>query len=209
MKSNKLDNFLFIISAPSGTGKTTICRYLLQQHSDLSLSISTTTRAPREGEINERDYFFTTKEDFKKKIKKKEFLEYAEIFDNYYGTPIGFVKNKLSLRTNILFDIDWQGMRQIKKHKSFNITTLFLLPPSIDVLRERLKHRGDSDEQIEKRIGGFRNDAEKADEYDYIVLNDELEKTCNIISTIYKTEKIKFNKQKMLDFTRNNLLKGV
>ena len=207
MKNNKLDNFLFIISAPSGTGKTTICRYLLQQHSDLSLSISTTTRKPREGEINEGDYFFTTKEDFKKKIKKKEFLEYAEIFDNYYGTPIGFVKNKLSLRTNILFDIDWQGMRQIKKHKSFNITTLFLLPPSIDVLRERLKHRGDSDEQIEKRIGGFRNDAEKACEYDYIVLNDELEKTCNIINTIYKAEKVKFNKQKMLDFTNKNLLK--
>ena len=200
-------NFLLIISAPSGTGKTTICNYLLEQNSDLSLSISATTRPPRIGEVDGKNYFFMTKEQFDEKKHKNEFLEYAQVFDNYYGTPIDFVRNKIQNRLNVLFDIDWQGMRKIKKSGLFNIATIFLLPPSIDTLRERLKHRGDSLEQIEKRIGGFTNDAEKANEYDYVVLNNDLEKTCNSINTIYKAEKIKYKKDRFLDFTNNHLLK--
>lgn len=200
-------NFLLIISAPSGTGKTTICKHLLEQNSDLSLSISATTRQPRIGEVDGINYFFITKEDFEAKKHKNEFLEYAQVFDNYYGTPIDFVKNKIQNKLNVLFDIDWQGMRKIKKSGLFNVATIFLLPPSIDVLRERLKHRGDSAEQIEKRIGGFCNDAEKANEYDYVVLNNDLEEACNSINTIYKAEKLRFKKERLLDFTNNNLLK--
>ena len=119
--------FLFIISAPSGTGKTTLCRYLLGRYSNLVLSISTTTRKPRKKEIDGIDYFFTTQHHFKEKIANNEFLEYAKVFDNYYGTSLDFVQSKILEGKNVLFDIDWQGMRNIKKENRFNVSTVFLI----------------------------------------------------------------------------------
>ena len=121
-------NFLFIISAPSGTGKTTICKRLLQQNKDLCVSISATTRAPRQGEVDGKDYFFITKEEYLAKVNTGGFLENACVFDNYYGTPLDFVHNKISVGMNIIFDIDWQGMRKIKSVDRFNVSTLFLVP---------------------------------------------------------------------------------
>lgn len=203
------ENFLFIISAPSGTGKTTLCRYLLGRYQNLVLSISATTRKPRGKEADTVDYFFTTKEKFQTQIDNNEFLEYAKVFDNYYGTPVKFVKEKLLENKNILFDIDWQGMRSIKqkqKQFNFNISTLFLIPPSIDALRKRLLNRGDSIEQVEKRIAGFQNDAEKASEYDYVVINDDLNKTCFDVESIYNAEKQKHSKQNNVNYINNILL---
>jgi len=200
-------NFLFIISAPSGTGKTTICRYLLGKYKNLTLSISATTRQPRNKETNGYDYFFISKNDFEQKINNNEFLEYAKVFDNYYGTPRSFVEEKLNNNINVLFDIDWQGMRKIKAQNNFNIITLFLVPPSIEELRNRLVRRGDSEEQVEKRVAGFQNDAEKADEYDYVIVNDDLNKTCINVENIYNCSMLKFQKKNNLFFIKNTLIK--
>ena len=200
------NQFLFIISAPSGTGKTTLCRYLLGRYSNLALSISSTTRKRRDKEIDGIDYFFTSKSDFEDKIKKNEFLEYAKVFDNYYGTPLDFVESKILEGKNVLFDIDWQGMRNIKKQNKFNISTLFLIPPSIDILRERLRGRGDPEEQVEKRIAGFKNDAEKADEYDYVIINDDLNKACFDVENIYNAEIQKYTKHSNIEYIKNILL---
>ena len=205
----KSNNFLFIISAPSGTGKTTICRYLLGKCSNLVISVSTTTRQPRKNEVNGIDYFFTTTDNFEKQVKNNEFIEHAKIFDNYYGTSIGFVSDKIAEKKNVLFDIDWQGMRNIKKQQQFNVLTLFLVPPSVDILRQRLISRGDSLEQVEKRVLGFRNDAEKAEEYDYIIINDDLNKTCCEVESIYNAEVEKYKKEVNIEFIKNNLFKQV
>lgn len=200
-------NFLFIISAPSGTGKTTICRYLLGLHKELVLSTSATTREPRNLEKDGVDYFFLSKEEFEKRVKNNEFLEYAKVFENYYGTPISFVEDRLQEGKNVIFDIDWQGMRQIKQASKFNVSTVFLVPPSMDALRARLKGRGDSDEQIEKRIAGFHNDAEKAGEYNYVIINDDLNEACRQIESIYMAEMIKWRKQDQMNFIKNVLMK--
>ena len=198
--------FLFIISAPSGTGKTTLCRYLLGRYSNLVLSISTTTRKPRKKEIDGIDYFFTTQHHFKEKIANNEFLEYAQVFDNYYGTSLDFVQSKILEGKNVLFDIDWQGMRNIKKEGRFNVSTVFLIPPSIDILRQRLRGRGDPEEQVEKRISGFQNDAEKADEYDYVIINDDLNKACFDVENVYNAEMQKYSKQDNIEYIKNVLL---
>lgn len=191
-------NFLFIISGPSGSGKTTICRKLLETNSNLSLSISATTRTPRINEKDGKDYFFLTKEQFLDKVHVGGFLEYAEVFNNYYGTPLSFIHSEMAKEKNILFDIDWQGMRKIKSIERFNCVSLFLLPPSLEILRDRLTIRGDGKENVERRIKGFINDVEKANEYDYIIVNDDLQQTFNIIDNIYKTEVIRLQRTKIL-----------
>ena len=131
------------------------------------------------------------------------------MFDNYYGTPLRFVQEKILEKKNILFDIDWQGMRSIKKQNKFNVSTLFLVPPSIDVLRERLVSRGDSREQVEKRIAGFRNDAEKANEYDYVIINDDLNKTCFDVENIYNAEIQKYARYNNVSYINNVLLNEI
>lgn len=191
-------NFLFIISGPSGSGKTTICKKLLEKNSNLSLSISATTRTPRINEKDGKDYFFLTKEQFLDKVHIGGFLEYAEVFNNYYGTPLSFIHSEMANGKNILFDIDWQGMRKIKSIERFNCVSLFLLPPSLEILRERLIRRGDSKENVDRRIKGFINDVEKANEYDYIIVNDDLQQTFNIIDNIYKTEVVRLQRTKIL-----------
>ena len=200
-------NFLFIISAPSGTGKTTLCRYLLGKHKNLVLSISATTRNPRLKETHGVDYFFLSKNEFEQKIDSNDFLEYAKVFDNYYGTPKSFVERQLNNEKNVLFDIDFQGMRKIKSQQQFNIVTLFLVPPSIEVLRQRLIGRGDGEEQVEKRVAGFKNDAEKANEYDFVIVNDDLNKACIDVENVYNASKLKFRKNKNLYFINNVLMK--
>lgn len=191
-------NFLFIISGPSGSGKTTICKKLLEANDNLSLSISSTTRPPRHNERDGEDYFFLTKEQFLDEVHIGGFLEYAEVFNNYYGTPLSFIHKEMAKEKNILFDIDWQGMRKIKSIERFNCVSLFLLPPSLEILKERLIGRGDSEENVNKRIKGFINDAQKANEYDYIIVNDDLQKTFDIINNIYKTEVIRLQRGKAI-----------
>ena len=200
-------NFLFIISAPSGTGKTTVCRYLLNKYNDLKLSISSTTRKPRGKEVNGKDYFFLSNDDFLEKIRIGGFLEYAKVFDNLYGTSIDFVHKTMSNGFNMLFDIDWQGMRKIKSSERFNTITIFLLPPSLEELERRLIKRGYNNDEINKRINYFIDDIQKANEYDYIIINDNLDKTCQIISNIYESAIIKFQRSKTLSFIENTIQK--
>lgn len=201
------NNFLFIISAPSGTGKTTVCKHLLQKYNDLVLSISATTRAPRPQEKNGISYFFLQKDEFKNKRDNGDFLETVERFGNYYGTPIKFVQEQINNRKNVLFDIDWHGAKSIKEKNKFNIVSLFLIPPSIDVLRARLQKRDNNDKQTEDRINGFREDAERADDFDYVIINDDLEKTCLCIEDIYRTSKLKFQKKSVISFIDDILIK--
>ena len=182
-------NVLFVISGPSGVGKGTIAKILTDKH-NLSLSISCTTRCPRVGEVDGVSYFFISKEDFKNKISENAFLEYSEHFDNYYGTPKAFVMDKL--KTNdVLLEIDVNGALEVKK--SYPEAVLIMItPPSIDELKNRLIGRGtESLEKIENRISRVKYELQKQDEYDYAVVNDNLDDAVNDILKIIQTEKTK------------------
>jgi len=167
---------LVIISSPSGAGKTTITKRLLEEYQDMKLSVSVTTRKMRDGEVDGKDYFFVEKEEYDELVKDKELLEYAEVFGNHYGTPKQFVLDNIRKGTNVIFDIDWQGAREIAKHKEFHTVTIFILPPSIAALKERLEKRGlDSDEIIQKRMTQAKSEISHYEEYKYVILNDDVE----------------------------------
>lgn len=194
------NNFLFILSAPSGGGKTTIERYILSKFTDLVPSVSVTTRQPRSGEKEGIDYFFKTKEEYNKMIENNEFMEYFQVLDNLYGTPLNFVKQKVLDGKNVLFNIDWQGARKIRKYTEFNIISIFLCPPSYKILEDRLIKRGDNPEIICKRMESFEETVSHANEYDYIVINDNLEKTLQDVISIYTTSSLLFQKSKYLEY---------
>jgi guanylate kinase len=201
---------MIIISGPSGSGKTTIYKKILEKYqNDFTVSISCTTRQPRNGEESGVDYFFFSKNDFLEKTKEAFFLEWAEVHGNFYGTPKDFVFNKLSEKKSVLFDIDWQGALQIKencqdfkktcgdfKKKEFEIILIFILPPSLSELRQRLLNRGlDSDQIIEKRIEGARTEIEKFIEYDFVIFNENIEKTFEIVNQIIHSDQEKLNSE--------------
>jgi len=177
---------MFVLSSPSGVGKTTLTKKLAENNSQFAISISHTTRKPRPNEIDGNDYYFVSSQEFNSLIKKKDFYEYAEIFDNYYGTNKKTVNELLSKGKDVLFDIDWQGTQQLKKIKDLNIVTIFILPPNIKILKDRLlnRHRG-QEKLIEKRMDKFNEEISHWKEYNYVVTNDDLtlcyEKIKNII----------------------------
>ena len=168
---------MIILSSPSGAGKTTLTRLLSEKNKNLEISISHTTRVPRENEIDGRDYFFTNKDEFKKLIEKNSFFEYATVFNNYYGTSKKTATDKLNQGIDILLDIDWQGTEQIKKlDLNFKLITFFILPPSTQVLKERLKNREVSNPDIvNERMSQFKSDIEHWNDYDYVVINENLD----------------------------------
>jgi len=170
------DGIMVILSSPSGAGKTTLSK-LLSKKKNYYISVSYTTRKPRINETNGKDYFFVDNEQFKKLIFNNEFLEYAEVFNNYYGTSKSFVVEKLEKGKNVIFDIDWQGTEIIKKKKlKYKLITFFILPPSKEVLFERLSNRDMKDKLIvEHRMKQFNEDIIHWKEYDYVVINDNLE----------------------------------
>lgn len=176
---------LFVISGPSGTGKGTICKELVKEE-DINLSISMTTRNPREGEVNGKHYFFVTKEEFLKQVEEGNLLEYANVFDNMYGTPKDAVLKRLDRGHNVILEIDVQGGLQVKKLMPEAIL-VFILPPSLTVLRERIVGRAtDSAEVIEKRLAGALNEIKLIGEYDYYVVNDDLDTAINdVLGIIY------------------------
>ena len=180
------DGILIILSSPSGAGKTTLVN-LLSQKKNFEISISHTTRKPRLNEVQNKDYYFVNDEEFKKLIKKQEFLEYAKVFDNYYGTTRTPVINNLNKGKNVLFDIDWQGTEQIKNKKlDYKLITFFILPPSKEVLFKRLSNRDMKDKLIaDERMKQFSRDVLHWINYDYVVINENLEscysKICNLI----------------------------
>ena len=181
---------MFVLSSPSGVGKTTLTKKLAENNSQFVISVSHTTRKPRQSEINGKDYHFVTSEEFNVLVKKNEFYEYANIFDNYYGTHKATVIKLLSQDKDVLFDIDWQGTQQLKKIKDLNIITIFILPPNIEVLRNRMsnRHRGE-EKLIEKRMNKFNEEVSHWNEYNYVVINDDLDACYEKIENIITSEK--------------------
>jgi len=181
---------MFVLSSPSGVGKTTLTKKLAENNPQFAISISHTTRKPRKNEINGKDYHFVTQEDFNLLIKKNDFYEFANIFDNYYGTNKKTVNKLLSEGKDVLFDIDWQGTQQLKKIKNLNIITIFILPPNIKILRDRLNNRHkDEKKLIEKRMDKFNEELSHWNEYNYVVINDDLNLCYKKIKNIIDSEK--------------------
>ncbi|MEW6534741.1 MAG: guanylate kinase [Candidatus Auribacterota bacterium] len=182
---------LIVISAPSGAGKTTICRSLLERVTSLRYSISTTTRPQREGEKNGVDYYFLTREEFEKKIENNVFLEYAQVYNNYYGTSRETVESLLNKGYHLLIDVDTQGAHSIKKALPEAIL-IFIMPPSIGDLEKRLRERGkDADDVIQLRLSCARDEINKSYDYDYIVVNDVVEKAVSDIEAIIRAEQLR------------------
>ena len=181
---------MFILSSPSGAGKTTLTKKLAENNSDFIISVSHTTRKPRSNEINGKDYHFVSIEKFNILIKENSFFEYANIFNNYYGTVKKQVLELLSLGKDVLFDIDWQGTQQLKKIRNLSLVTFFILPPNIQVLKKRLLSRHNGQEKIiEERMNKFNEEISHWDEYNYVVVNDNLETCYNKILSIIMSEK--------------------
>ena len=186
---------MFILSSPSGVGKTTLTKELTITNSNFVISISYTTRKPRSNEVNGKDYHFVSIEEFKKLIKEESFFEYALIFNNYYGTLKKTVMDLIQKGKDVLFDIDWQGTQQLKRTKNLSPVTIFVLPPNIKILKERLLNRHKGQENlIKERMNKFDEEISHWNEYNYVVVNDDLKKCCDKISNIVKSEKegIKF-----------------
>ena len=183
------DGIMIILSSPSGAGKTTLVN-LLSKIKNFEISISHTTRQPRQNEANKKDYYFVTEEDFERLIRNEEFLEYAKVFNNYYGTTRTPVINNLNKGKNVLFDIDWQGADQIKnKRLDYKLITFFILPPSKEVLFERLSNRDMKAKLIaEERMKQFSRDVLHWINYDYVVINEDLERCYSKIYDLIKAE---------------------
>ena len=183
------DGVMIVLSSPSGAGKTTLVN-LLSKKDNFEVSISHTTRQPRPNEVSDKDYYFVTEEKFKRLIKNEEFLEYAKVFNNYYGTTRTPVIDRLNKGKNILFDIDWQGADQIKNKKlDYKLITFFILPPSKEVLFNRLSNRDMKDKLIvEERMKQFSHDVLHWINYDYVVINENLEKCYLKILNLIKAE---------------------
>ena len=181
---------MFILSSPSGAGKTTLIKKLLENNPNFTISVSYTTRKPRPNEINGKDYFFINENKFNELIKANSFFEHAKIFDNFYGTSKDQVLNFSKQGKDVLFDIDWQGTQQLKKVKELSLVTFFILPPNIKTLKGRLinRHKG-QEELIDKRMSKFIEEVSHWNEYNYVVVNDDLEICYNKILNIIIAEK--------------------
>ena len=202
------DGVMIILSSPSGAGKTTLSN-LLSKQDNFEISISHTTRKPRPNEIPNKDYFFVNSDEFNRLIKNEEFLEYAKVFNNYYGTTRTPVINKLTNGKNVLFDIDWQGADQIRnKGLDYKLITFFILPPSKETLYKRLTNRDMKDKIIvEERMKQFERDVLHWINYDYVVVNDDL-KSCYLkIQNLIKAEIFNGSKDYDLEFIRNHVEK--
>ena len=196
---------MFILSSPSGAGKTTLVKKISKKK-NFSISVSHTTRLPRPNEKNGKDYFFISKNNFKKLIKKGEFIEHAKVFDNYYGSSKKLVINQLKMGKNIIFDIDWQGTRQIRnKNLNYKLLTIFILPPSRSELLNRLmKREKNNTKTVKKRMKEFKKDLSRWKEYDYVVINDNLGICFKKIMNIIKSKnKVFFNR----NFIENHVKK--
>jgi guanylate kinase len=196
---------LFILSSPSGAGKTTIARSLLERDSELSVSVSVTTRPPRPGEVDGKDYHFISKAEFDSMVENNELLEHAKVFGNYYGTPLKPVEEALANSQDILFDIDWQGTQQLKQKLVNDLVTVFILPPSKDELERRLRARQqDVETVIQERMKKASDEISHYSEYDYIVVNTDLELSIRRAQAILDAERCKRRRLTDLpDFVRN------
>ncbi len=200
--------FMFALSSPSGAGKTTLSRLLMQNDSNLVMSISSTTRKPRPGEVNEKDYFFISENEFEEKINDKFFYEYAEVFGNYYGTPRQKVIDSISEGKDVIFDIDWQGTRRLTSKARDDIVSVFILPPSMGELERRLISRAQDDKEvIARRMARATDEISHWNEYDYVIINENIDASLQNILYILKAERLKRTRQDSLtDFVGNLLI---
>ena len=204
--SLKKDGIMIILSSPSGAGKTTITK-LLSKNNKYFISVSHTTRKPRINEVNAKDYFFVNDDDFKSLINKNEFLEYAKVFNHFYGSSKKPIITSLEKGINVVFDIDWQGTKQIKEKKlRYKLVSFFILPPSKKVLFERLSNRDMKDKLIvEERMRQFNKDLLHWVDYDYVVINDNLENCYNEVNDLIKSEINKTNNSYNIKFIKNHI----
>ena len=192
MDKLKRRGILFVLSSPSGAGKTSIARYILDKDKNIKLSVSLTTRKKRKNEKAGIDYDFISKDVFETKIKNNYFLEWATVFGNYYGTSREKVQKTLKEGNDVLFDIDWQGTQQLSDNKDFDLVTIFILPPSKTVLEKRLNNRAqDSKIEVIKRMSQASDEISHYMEYNYIVINNNLEDASNQVLSILKAERLK------------------
>ena len=195
---------MLVLSSPSGAGKTTISRLLLERDQDISLSVSVTTRPKRPGEVDGRDYHFVDPTEFNLMLNRRELLEHAKVFDHYYGTPKGAVEEALASGKDVLFDIDWQGTQQLDERAREDLVSVFILPPSTAELERRLNTRAqDSAEVISNRMAKAADEMTHWSEYDYVVVNQSFEDSVAQIQAILAAERLKRTRQEGLsDFVR-------
>src|SRR5689334_18772755 len=195
---------LLVLSSPSGAGKTTLSRKLLAMDTEVVLSVSVTTRKIRPGERDGRDYHFIDRRKFDELIEKEDLLEWAEVFDNYYGTPKKPVMDALAAGRDVLFDVDWQGTQQLRDRAPNDLVSIFVLPPSIPELEQRLKMRAQDDyETIHRRMAKAADEMSHWAEYDYVVINREIDQAVADISAVLAAERLKRERQTGLsDFVR-------
>lgn len=188
---------MLVLSSPSGAGKTTLARRLLEAEAGLVLSVSVTTRPPRRGEVHGRDYYFHTLNEFEAMEATGELLEWARVFDHCYGTPKAPVLQHLAEGRDVLFDIDWQGAKQLAERLPDDLVRVFILPPSAEALRNRLEARGlDSREAIEKRLKWAAEEVRHWDAYDYVIINEDLDKSLDQLRAILSAERSCCGRQK-------------
>ncbi|MDO8422050.1 MAG: guanylate kinase [Parvibaculum sp.] len=195
---------MLVLSSPSGAGKTTLSRALIDGDEAITMSVSATTRRPRPGETHGKDYYFLSTEDFGIMLNKGEFLEHAKVFDNYYGTPRQPVEEALNAGQDVLFDIDWQGTQQLDESASEDLVKVFILPPSAYELEKRLNSRAqDSAEVVASRMEKASDEISHYQEYDYIIINENVDKSLAELRSILLAERLKRKRQTGLsDFVK-------
>lgn len=195
MSKLKRRGLMYVMSSPSGAGKTTITRALLKDNPDMTISVSATTRQRRAGEVNGQDYYFVDKDDFREMVDRGEMLEHAKVFENYYGTPRGPVEDALATGKDVIFDIDWQGTQQLKEIASDDLVTVFILPPSKTELEKRLRTRSEntleSEDDIRHRMSKAEAEISHYSEYDYVIINNDVEDAIKKAQLILDGERLK------------------
>lgn len=200
--------FMFVLSSPSGAGKTTLSRLLLERDQNLTMSVSMTTRPKRPNEVEGKDYYFVSKEQFRRAIENNELMEHATVFENLYGTPQKKVLEQLDKGTDVLFDIDWQGTHQLEARCPDDIVSVFILPPSMKALEERLRHRAqDSDAIVKQRMEKAGHEISHWYSYNYVLVNDDVDACLERIHAILIAERHRRARQHGLNVFIRDLLK--
>lgn len=208
LKKNRR-GLMIVLSSPSGAGKTTLTRKLLAEDNGMTMSVSGTTRSPRPGENDGVDYYFMTKNQFSDMVNDQEFLEYAKVFDNFYGTPRGPVEDALSKGQDVVFDIDWQGAQQLAEAAADDLVKIFILPPNMRELESRLKSRAqDSDSVIAKRMSKSENEISHWAEYDYVIVNEDVDTALGELRMIVSAERMRRKRQLWLSSFVKTLITG-
>jgi guanylate kinase len=208
MKLNRR-GIMVVLSSPSGAGKTTLTKQILNTSKNILMSVSATTRQPRPGEVDGEDYIFLSKSKFSEMIDNDEFLEYAKVFDNFYGTPRAPVEDALAGGFDIVFDIDWQGAQQLTQAAANDLVKIFILPPNMQELENRLRSRAqDSDDVIARRMSKSENEISHWAEYDYIIINEDITEAIEELNTIVNAERMKRLRQPWLGSFVKKLVTG-